>query len=446
MANVRKFTRAQSGAIINHDTRKQRLSNDVFVERSYGESKVDPSRTHLNYRLDGDEDAAVKLERRLSEVYCYGKKNLVTSCSWVVHVPSDGSVSEAEHRKFFETVYRFFNSNYGEKNVVIAQVHLDETSPHLHYVFCPVVKNNNKNAARQGAEKVCARQVLTPSHLKKLHKDLKREVERALGHPVSLLLDRGDPSRAQNELTQHELREAASRGKQQAQEFVESLPEPPKPILGLVSAGKQHSHDQQIKETLTKKIEEDQIVITGLSAKVGKQQGAIKFLADKVDEQKRRHATELQKRDSHIQALRQQVGSMALVKRYADRIGKALSALHSRLRRQAWDVCAKVRRFRSVQAVVRQNTAVVLEQERRASLTDWQRLAEDTPNRQDYIETVQDYLKDAVRTGQDFDIDAIRETLTADERRDMIAFIGRVRNESFKASNQDKRTTHRRFR
>nr|WP_080286889.1 MobV family relaxase [Clostridium botulinum] len=48
------------------------------------------------------------------------------------------NMNENEIKKFFETSKQFFAERYGEENIISANVHLDETTPHMHLDVCPL--------------------------------------------------------------------------------------------------------------------------------------------------------------------------------------------------------------------------------------------------------------------------------------------------------------------
>ena len=52
-----------------------------------------------------------------------------------------------ETKRYFRESYKFVCNykNLGEKNIISAAVHLDETTPHMHLVFIPVVHTKDKN-------------------------------------------------------------------------------------------------------------------------------------------------------------------------------------------------------------------------------------------------------------------------------------------------------------
>ena len=49
-----------------------------------------------------------------------------------------------ETKRYFQTAYNFVSGykNLGEKYILSAKVHMDETTPHMHLVFVPVVQTN----------------------------------------------------------------------------------------------------------------------------------------------------------------------------------------------------------------------------------------------------------------------------------------------------------------
>jgi len=161
MAHVKKFTKANMQGLSIHLDRKtlNHSNKDIDVERS-----------HLNYDLcEKDGDTLSRLQERLDEVYCLKRKDVKACCEWVVTLPENLSgIPENEQREFFEKTYEFLANRYGgEKNVVSAKVHMDETTPHMHFDFVPVVWDEKKQR-----EKVSAKEVLTRKELQSFHQDL----------------------------------------------------------------------------------------------------------------------------------------------------------------------------------------------------------------------------------------------------------------------------------
>ena len=89
-------------------------------------------------------------QKRLSEIYVFGRSDVVTACEWVVTAPKD--LRPDQYDAFFRASYAFLNSLYGEQNCIQAVVHNDEGvkdsaghivqgKAHMHYLFIPAVKN-----------------------------------------------------------------------------------------------------------------------------------------------------------------------------------------------------------------------------------------------------------------------------------------------------------------
>lgn len=64
-------------------------------------------------------------------------------CEFIITSNNDffDRIGEEETKRYFQTAYNFVANykNLGEENILSAKVHLDETTPHLHIVFVPVI-------------------------------------------------------------------------------------------------------------------------------------------------------------------------------------------------------------------------------------------------------------------------------------------------------------------
>ena len=62
-----------------------------------------------------------------------------------------------ETKRYFEESYKFICNykNLGEKNIISAVVHFDETTPHMHLIYIPVIHTKDKNGNE--IDKVCCR-------------------------------------------------------------------------------------------------------------------------------------------------------------------------------------------------------------------------------------------------------------------------------------------------
>ncbi|HDT6579738.1 TPA: plasmid recombination protein [Bacillus cereus] len=161
MAHVKKYTKGNvQGLSIHWDRKTENHSNQ----------DIDNERSHLNYDLcEKEGDTFSRMNNRLSAVHCLNRKDVKVCADWVVTLPENlKETSEKEQREFFEKTYEFLTNRYGgEKNVLSANVHKDETTPHMHFAFMPIVWDEKKQR-----EKVSAKEVLTRKDLKTFHQDL----------------------------------------------------------------------------------------------------------------------------------------------------------------------------------------------------------------------------------------------------------------------------------
>lgn len=173
MAHMMKHTKAACGHMFAHfDRGAENISNE----------NLDRTRSHLNYNLATHQqmDQGEFVKQRCSEVRCQNRKDVNVMVSWVVTAPQD--LPPAEQKDFFKASYDFLENRYGKDNVVSAYVHMDETTPHMHFAFVPVTFDQKKDCY-----KVSAKEVVGRRDLQTFHGDLQKAVESALGHEVGIL-------------------------------------------------------------------------------------------------------------------------------------------------------------------------------------------------------------------------------------------------------------------
>lgn len=169
MANLKHFHRTAVRSILNHVTRTDNYSN----------KDIDCSRSKYNYSLS-NHDPHEAYKRRLSEVHCLNRANVNTLSSWCVTLPK--GVKKEDQRKFFEETVKFLKNRYGENNCVSAEVHFDETTPHLHYCFIPIIYDK-----KHQREKVDRKSIFTLKELKSFHNDLQSHINQSLGYEVNIV-------------------------------------------------------------------------------------------------------------------------------------------------------------------------------------------------------------------------------------------------------------------
>jgi len=114
---------------------------------------IDHSKADLNYDLHNQEN--INYNHKVKEIIKEGyvgdraiRKDAVVMTSTLI--TSDGEffkkLPPQEQEKFFESAYTKLKELYGEKNIVSAVVHMDETTPHMHLCSIPLTVEGKLSA------------------------------------------------------------------------------------------------------------------------------------------------------------------------------------------------------------------------------------------------------------------------------------------------------------
>lgn len=172
------------------NTQKNKLSDvkgkEIEQERKSNNLKnedIDKKKTYLNYDLiQSDLNLYQRVKNRIEDVKQNSRiqKNSVVMYSNVITV-NNKEFKEwgiEKTKDYFKCVTEFFKNEFGEKNVVSAKVHFDETTPHMHLHFIPISSEN----------KLQAHKVMDRTRINKIHNDAPKflkskgfEVERGQG-------------------------------------------------------------------------------------------------------------------------------------------------------------------------------------------------------------------------------------------------------------------------
>lgn len=119
---------------------------------THSNKDIDVSKSHLNY------DILDKVKSYKTDIEGYinanksskraVRKDAVLVCEWIITSDSEffESMTPADTREYFQTAIDFFAERYGSKNLMYAQVHLDERTPHMHLGIVPFDKDNKLTA------------------------------------------------------------------------------------------------------------------------------------------------------------------------------------------------------------------------------------------------------------------------------------------------------------
>lgn len=210
MAHVTSYKVGGAIGVLKHDERSE---HDHVQERK--NESIDNSRTHLNYNLAAKRSGTLMqhIKRVCDEnnVRLSTRKDLNVMCSWVVTAPK--TVKPAELPMFFKACFDFLEKKYGKQYTLSATVHMDETTPHLHYCFLPVGLDKKNNRLT-----VSSKLVLSRSHLRTFHKELESELKTVFGR--NLGIENGATKKGNQTVAQlKQQSELAAKIKQQQQEL-----------------------------------------------------------------------------------------------------------------------------------------------------------------------------------------------------------------------------------
>lgn len=148
-----KLTRVDAqGSYIHNDRRSKGHSN----------KDIDPTRTHLNFYCKKNELTYIKEFDKIKKAYDLKstiRSNSIIMCEMMI--TSDNAffdkIGLEETKRYFKESYKFVcnYNNLGERNIISATVHLDETTPHMHLVYIPVIHTKDKEG--NDIDKICCR-------------------------------------------------------------------------------------------------------------------------------------------------------------------------------------------------------------------------------------------------------------------------------------------------
>lgn len=126
---------------------------------------VDQSGRHVGYLCRAGDESPVPLEqaieRRMGELNTKRKirDNQVRAMGFIVS--SNDALDEKDAREFLDRSVQWFGARYGYANLLAAQIHLDEGTPHAHIWIAPVIRGED------GHDRLCAKELFAPDKRRK---------------------------------------------------------------------------------------------------------------------------------------------------------------------------------------------------------------------------------------------------------------------------------------
>ena len=127
-----KLTRSQAIGICVHNDRKA---------KNHSNKEIDISKSNLNYYFKKNELSYTKEFDKLRKKYDLQgqiRSNSIIMCEMIFTSDKEffDTIGMEETKRYFEESYKFICNykNLGEKNIISAVVHFDETTPHMHLI------------------------------------------------------------------------------------------------------------------------------------------------------------------------------------------------------------------------------------------------------------------------------------------------------------------------
>lgn len=154
MARLRKPS-TLSMHVTKHKTGARGLQrhNERKEGQKHSNRRIDPTRTKDNVWLTPDDGRTFneRIESILEENYTGKRKprfDAVKMCEITVQIGGDLAEhgTEEEQIEALKQSFEELKETYGESNIVSAVIHVDETTPHLHFDFVPISKSGGLSA------------------------------------------------------------------------------------------------------------------------------------------------------------------------------------------------------------------------------------------------------------------------------------------------------------
>lgn len=130
----------------------------AHIERKVKPSNADEERTHLNRRLvdypDGVQTRTQAIQHRLQTAGLTRKvgKNQVRAIRIMLSGSPDDMqriVRESRLDEWCADNMKYLDATFGKENIVSADLHLDETSPHIHATLVPIITTERKRKKQE---------------------------------------------------------------------------------------------------------------------------------------------------------------------------------------------------------------------------------------------------------------------------------------------------------
>lgn len=130
---------------------------------NYSNKDINKNMFRENYSLKNPQTTYTNAFKKLQETYNLQGRIIKTTnvmCEFIITSDKEffEKIGADETKRYFQTAYKFVANyqNLGEEFIISAKVHLDETTPHMHIVFTPVIHKLDTKSGKQINKLACS--------------------------------------------------------------------------------------------------------------------------------------------------------------------------------------------------------------------------------------------------------------------------------------------------
>ena len=142
---ILRFKKDKGGAIAGCERHNERKK-----EAYKSNPDIDMNRSKENYHIIQAPQYTYsrKIKDLIKEYGCKTRKDSVKLVETLITASPEfmNKLSKGEQREYFERAVKFMKDEIGEDRIISAVVHMDEATPHMHLVFCPINKDGKLSA------------------------------------------------------------------------------------------------------------------------------------------------------------------------------------------------------------------------------------------------------------------------------------------------------------
>lgn len=142
---ILRFKKDKGGAIAGCERHNERKK-----EAYKSNPDIDMNKSKENYHIIQAPQYTYsrKIKELIKEYGCKTRKDSVKLVETLITASPEfmNRLSKGEQREYFERAVKFMKDEIGEDRIISAVVHMDEATPHMHLVFCPINKDGKLSA------------------------------------------------------------------------------------------------------------------------------------------------------------------------------------------------------------------------------------------------------------------------------------------------------------